>query len=92
MLEEKPKAFNSLYVPMYTQSSRSETLCKRLRQMCIYIYIHLGAILAGDSVDYSCLPLYRDLVLQLDRCLPQGIMWSINQVQIPSGEDAQNGF
>ena len=55
-------------------------------------YIHSGAATAGDPVDYSCLLLKRDPVLQIDQCLSQSPVWSEAGTNLQRGEDAPDGF
>ena len=55
-------------------------------------YIHSGAATAGDPVDYSCLLLKRDPVLQIDQCLSQSPVWSEAGTNLQWGEDAPDGF
>ena len=55
-------------------------------------YIHSGAATAGDPVDYSCLLLKRDPVLQIDQCLFQSPVWSEAGTDHQRGEDAPDGF
>ena len=55
-------------------------------------YIHSGAATAGDPVDYSCLLLKRDPVLQIDQCLSQRPVWSEAGTNLQRGEDAPDGF
>ena len=52
----------------------------------------LWAAIAGDPVDYSCLLLRRDPVLQIDQCLSQSPVWSETGTDIQWGEDAPDGF